>query len=66
MRTTLDIQENLLKEVMDLSHVPTKKEAVNLSLEAFIRQKRIERLTRRLGTGEVQLTHQDLKTMRSR
>lgn len=66
MRTTLDIMENLLKEVMDLAHVPTKKEAVNLSLEAFIRQKRIERLTRRLGKGEIQLTFQDLKIMRSK
>ncbi len=66
MRTTLDIDEVLLKTVMDMSHVSTKKDAINLSLEAFIRQKRLERLARRLGKGGHRLTHQDLKIMRSK
>ena len=52
MRTTIDINEGLLQQVMKLAHVPTKKQAVALSLETFIRQKRIERLANRLGKGE--------------
>ena len=66
MRTTLDINMHVLKEVMLLSKSQTKKEAVNLSLKAFLRQKHLENLARRLGAGKHSLTAQDLKTMRSR
>lgn len=66
MRTTIDINDDLLKEVMSLSHVQTKKEAVEISFQSFIKQKRIERLTKRLGSGILSLNQKDLKEMRSR
>ncbi len=66
MRTTIDINESLIQQVMKLAHVPTKKAAISLSLEAFIRQKRLERLANRLGKGEFCLSQEDLKKMRSR
>ena len=66
MRTTIDINKGLLQQVMKLAHVPTKKQAVVLSLETFIRQKRIERLANRLGKGEFCLSQEDLEKMRAR
>lgn len=66
MRTTIDINEKLLKTVIGLSEASTKKEAVELSLEAFIHQKRIERLTKRLNQGTILLSRHDLHRMRSR
>ena len=66
MRTTIDINDDLLKEVMTLSNVQTKKEAVEISFQSFIKQKRIERLTKRLGSGILSLSHKDLKEIRSR
>ena len=66
MRTTIDINDDLLKEVMTLSNVQTKKEAVEISFQSFIKQKRIERLTKRLGSGILSLNHKDLKEIRSR
>ncbi len=65
MRTTIDINNKLLKEVMWLSSAQTKKEAVTISFKAFIRQKRIERLAKRLGKGTLSLNQKDLADMRA-
>jgi len=66
MRTTIDINDILLKEVMKLSHAQTKKEAVTISFQSFIKQKKVERLTKRLGKGSLTLNHKDLEAMRVR
>ncbi|VAX35205.1 hypothetical protein MNBD_UNCLBAC01-227 [hydrothermal vent metagenome] len=66
MRTTIDINNDLLNEVMALSHVQTKKEAVEISFQSFIKQKRIERLIKRMGSGILSLTQKNLKEARSR
>ena len=66
MRTTIDINERLLGRVMNLAHVRTKKEAVRLSLETFIRQKRLGRLASRLGKGGFHLSLEALEKMRAR
>lgn len=52
MKTTLDIQDSLLKEAIRLSGARTKTEAVRLALEELIRQKRIEEVIARAGTLE--------------
>lgn len=44
MKTTLDIQDSLLKEAIRLSGARTKTEAVRLALEELIRQKRLEEI----------------------
>ena len=66
MRTTIDINDELLKEVMKLSNVQTKKEAVTISFKSFIRQKKLELLAQRLGKGSLSLTPKDLENMRIR
>ena len=66
MRTTIDINDTLFQEVIQLSHAKTKKEAVKISLESFIKQKRIELLAKRLGKGNISLNLKDLENMRVR
>jgi Arc/MetJ family transcription regulator len=44
MRTTLAIKEKLLEEVKALSGVRTKKEAVEMALEEFIKRRKARKL----------------------
>jgi Arc/MetJ family transcription regulator len=47
MRTTIDIDKNLLEEAMKMSTVNTKKALIELSLKLFIKQKRKESLLKK-------------------
>lgn len=64
MRTTLDLDEELVKEVMALLGVKTKREAVRRSLEALIQQRRRERLRGKLGKVDLDLSLEELEEMR--
>ncbi len=44
MKTTLAIKEELLEEVKALSGVKTKKEAVEIAFEEFIKRRKARRL----------------------
>ena len=37
MRTNIDIDDDLLKQAMELSHVKTKKEIVELALDYYVK-----------------------------
>ena len=64
MRTTFDIDEKLIREVMKLSGAKTKKEALVISLEQFIKQAKRERFISMLGNFDIDLTPKDLERMR--
>ncbi|MDR5696056.1 MAG: type II toxin-antitoxin system VapB family antitoxin [Armatimonadota bacterium] len=64
MRTTIDVDKDLLQEAMKLANVKTKKKAISLALSEFVRTKRLERLASRVGTFELSLTRDDLERMR--
>ncbi len=64
MRTTLELDEGLVREAMRLLGVKTKREAVRRALEAVIAEKRRERLQAKLGRLELNLTLEDLARMR--
>jgi hypothetical protein len=49
MRTTVDIPEKILQECLVLSEAKTKREAIVLSLEDYIRRKKLERLAQAKG-----------------
>jgi Arc/MetJ family transcription regulator len=49
MRTTVDLDEKLVREVMDLLGVKTKRQAIRRSLEALVQQQKRERLRTKLG-----------------
>ena len=53
MRTTLEIDDTLLNEVVNLTNEKTKGRAVNKALEEYIRHRRIEELREMLGTMDL-------------
>ena len=66
MRTTIDIENDLIHEVMKKAGVKTKKDAVVTALRDYLRYKKIEELKGLIGNYEdFDLTLDDLKKMRN-
>jgi Arc/MetJ family transcription regulator len=64
MRTTIDINEKLIKKVKNILGVKTKKDAVEYSLEFLIREKQREKLRSKIGKKELHLTLRELEKIR--
>ena len=64
MRTTLDLEEDLLREAMKLLGVKTKREAVRRALQALVAERKREQLRAKLGRLDLALTLDDLAKMR--
>lgn len=66
MRTTIDIENDLIHEVMKKAGVKTKKDAIVTALKDYLRYKKIEELKGLIGNYEdFDLTLDDLKKMRN-
>ena len=65
MRTTLEIDDRLMKRALVLTKAKTKRELIHRSLEALIRQQRIERLLGKLGRSPLELTSRRLTKLRA-
>jgi len=65
MRTTMEIDDKLMKHALALTKAKTKKELIHRSLEALIRQQRIERLLGKLGRFPLELTPRRLTKLRA-
>jgi Arc/MetJ family transcription regulator len=66
MRTTIDIENDLIHEVMKKAGVKTKKDAIVTALRDYLRYKKIEELKGLIGNYEdFDLTLDDLKKMRN-
>jgi len=66
MRTLVDINENVLKEAMEVSETTTKKETITLALEELIKSRLRQRLKSMAGSGIVGTDLSDLKKLRQR
>jgi Arc/MetJ family transcription regulator len=66
MRTLVDINENVLKEAMEVSETTTKKETITLALEELIRSRLRQRLKSMAGGGIIGTGLSDLKSLRQR
>ena len=64
MRSTIDIDETLLKEARRLTRAKTKKELVNLSLRELIRKRRREHLASLFESAAVDISREDVEKMR--
>jgi len=65
MRTTLDIDEELLEEVVKVTGASNKKEAIEIALKEFLRAKRRKELSDLIGNfEEFGVTLKDLEKMR--
>jgi len=64
VRTNIVLDEKLVREAMRLANVKTKREAVHIALERFVRSGRQRRLLELQGTGGVRKDY-DYKEARS-
>ena len=53
MRTTLDLDENVLQETMRSTRARSKKKAVETALGEYLRMKRRQALANRIGSWKV-------------
>ena len=66
MRTTLDVDEHLLSEVVSLTGEKTKGKAVSKALAAYVRHRRIQELRGMLGTTDLIDNWYELRHMEPR
>ncbi|MES1166412.1 MAG: type II toxin-antitoxin system VapB family antitoxin [Pseudomonadota bacterium] len=64
MKTTIDLPESEMAEVMRHTKAKTKTEAVNLAVAEYNRRQRLAKLADKLGTFKDMMTRADLKKMR--
>jgi Arc/MetJ family transcription regulator len=64
MRTTIEIDDELLQEAMAVTGTKQKRRVVELALREVIRQQRVQRLVKRLGKTPLSLALSDLRRMR--
>jgi len=64
MRSTIDINEELLEEAKALTGAKTKKELIDLSLRELIRRRRREHLASFFGSGVLTISPDDIEKMR--
>ncbi len=53
MRTTVTLDENLIGELLNLTHAKTKTGAVALAVKEYIRRAKLKKLAGLLGTVDV-------------
>ena len=64
-KTTVLIDEHLLKAAMKAIGVRTKKEAIRVGLETLVRFHQIESLKKELGTFDLDLSLAELERLRN-
>jgi Arc/MetJ family transcription regulator len=65
MKTTIEIPDEELRQVMKYTKAKTKREAVVYAIKDFNRRKRLAQLSKVLGTFEDFMTQDELKEMRT-
>lgn len=65
MRTTIVLDDRLIKLAKKLTGIKTKKSLIDTSLREMIKQKRREKLALRLGRMTLNLTANELDVMRN-
>jgi hypothetical protein len=64
MKTTIDIPEKDLEEVLKYTQAKTKKEAIVFVVKDFNKRRRLMELTKILGTFNEFMTQDDLRKIR--
>lgn len=64
MKTTVDIPDKMLKEMMRNARTETKREAILMAIEDFNRKYRQRELIKYLGTFKNFMTREELMKMR--
>ena len=64
-KTTVVIDDKLLKNAIESIGAKSKKEAIEAGLRALVKEKNREALRKELGTFEIELTLDELERLRS-
>ena len=64
MRTLIDIQEHLMKDLLKETNAKTKKEAIITAIETYLNLKRREKLASLIGNYDYGATVEELERMR--
>ncbi|MDY6892124.1 MAG: type II toxin-antitoxin system VapB family antitoxin [Chloroflexota bacterium] len=65
MRTLIDIQDELMRDLLRETQAKTKKEAIATAIGAYLDLKRRERLASLIGNYDFGYTQEDLEKMRA-
>ncbi len=64
MKTTIDIPDDELEEIMRLTKAKTKKEAVVTAIREFNRRRKLDVVLGQLGTFKDVMSQEELRRMR--
>ena len=64
-KTTVLIDETLMREALRVTHLKTKKEVIERGLKELLRMKNRELLRKELGTFDIDLSLDELKKRRA-
>lgn len=64
MKTTIVIDERLLKEAMEVAGIRTKRGVIEAGLRELVRRKNLEAFKRELGTFDLELSLEELERLR--
>ncbi len=64
MKTTVVINEELLREAMKVAQAKTKREAIEAGLRELVRRKNIDAFREELGTFDLELALEELERLR--
>lgn len=65
MKTTIDIPDTAIMELMKFTHAKTKREAVLKAIEEYNQKQKMIHLAKILGTFEDFMNREDLQIMRA-
>ena len=63
MRTTLSLDDNLIKELMEVTKAKTKTEAIHLAISEFLRRNKIEGLLALEGKIQFDLDWREMEEL---
>ena len=66
MRTTLNIDDELLEQVMQFTESSNRSEAVRIALKSYIRQQEIRQMQAMRGTIDIDDTWRELRALDTR
>ena len=64
MKTTIEIADDALDEIMRLTRAKTKKEAVVMAIREFNRRRKLDEVLGQLGTFSDVMSQEELRKMR--
>ncbi|MBP7280083.1 MAG: type II toxin-antitoxin system VapB family antitoxin [Leptospiraceae bacterium] len=64
MKTTIDIPEKILSEVLLYSKMKSKKDAIITAMEEYVQKKKMEKFASKLGTLENLISNSELQKLR--